>query len=127
MAEFESILSELLSSPEAMAQVMNIAKAVAGEPEKPVSPTNAAEPINEVQEHKVSQSIPMLSKLDPRFISSAMSVFNEYTKEDNGIKLMQSLKTQLGEESSARIDRAINALRVSRSVRTALHALKGEK
>ena len=131
-------LASLLSSPEVMGQVMNIVKSLSSQSDTNSDPpsvtanatpdTSESNQASQVSEKKAGQEAgeySLLSKIDPRLISSAMNAFGEYSKDDEGVKLVKSLKAHLGGEYSGRVDQAVEALRLSRSVRSALHSIKG--
>ena len=125
MSELDEKLSSLLSSPEAMEQVMNIVKTLSASSAVSNDASPASTPEPQPASNRETPASALLSRIDPRLISSAMSAFGEYSKDDDGVKLIKSLKSHLDGEHSSRIDRAVEALRLSRSVRSVLHSIKG--
>lgn len=129
-------LNDILSSPEKLSQVMQIAGELMGS----AKPSDGAEPVAEqptpVTAPPAPQALPaggtgspdilsMLGSLDPKIISMAMNVFGALGRDDDRTSLIRALKPHLKAERAERIDKAVQILRVSGAIRAALTALNG--
>lgn len=142
MAEFEEKLNAILGNPEAMGQIMNIAKALttgSGEASAPASPPSETVeaqyvPVEDGGDTAPSQPPPIsapdplsaLGELDPRLIQTAMRLFSEYSStDDRKIALLSALKPFLKEERFAKVDKAVQIAKLSRVIRVAFQMFKG--
>ncbi len=118
-------LGSLLSDPETMGKVMNVVKSLTSSGAAVQSPV-LTEPLEDNPSVSETLALPAPEKkpeADPTLVNGAMKIFAEYSKEDDSIRLLRTLKNHLTE--AAEVDRAIEVLRLSRSVRAILHMLKG--
>lgn len=133
MAELEDKLNAILGNPEAMGQIVNIAKALtAGTGDNPPPP--AGEPVD-VEYQPVEggdetedffNPLSALGDLDPRLLQTAMRLFSEYSATDNRkVALLSALKPFLKEERYAKVDKAVQIAKLSRVVRVAFQLFKG--
>jgi len=134
MSDFESKLSEVLSSPEALEQILGMAKTLMTERDSgTASPETAdfAPPSS-----GIASVLSMLgdtqqggdsAHLDPKLISTALNLFSEYSADDDKIKLLRALKPHLKNDRAGKIDRAVQIMRISKSVRSAMNGLNGRK
>lgn len=154
MAEFEEKLNALLGDPEAMGQILSLAKSLTGEggtesreAQNPPSPeaggdSGAPAPAGEGAPPQTDLS-PLLSllgglsgdggdsplsalgNLDPKLIQTAMTLFTEYSaSDDRKVALLTALKPFLREERYAKVDKAIQIARLSRVIRAAFQLFK---
>jgi len=139
MAELDEKLSAILGNPEAMGQIMNIAKALSGgSGETSGSPPQATDaefvPV-ERAEGAGSGASPMdfadnplavLGELNPRLLQTALRLFSEYrTTDDHKVALLAALKPFLKEERLAKMDKAVQIAKLSRVIRVAFQMFKG--
>ena len=137
MAELDK-LSELLSSPEKMEEIMTLAKsflggsasdtetnsgeklAVAGDVERETSAGNGSATLvpTERQGSGDSSLASLLSNLDPKFMTLAMSLISEYSNDDDKIRLLNALKPHLKEDRRGSLEKAVTAFRLSKSIKT---------
>lgn len=133
MAEFEEKLSAILANPQAMGQILSIAKSITGEGEPP--PEEAPPPSEPPSEGGLSGLLDGLSQgenplatlgdLDPRMLQIGLTLFSEYSTTDNRkIALLQALKPFLAEKRLAKVDKAIQIAKLSRVVATAYRLFK---
>lgn len=124
-------LSDILSSPEKLSQVMQIAGELMGS----AKPSNS-EPSVEASAPAAPQALPAggggdilsaLGSLDPKIVSTAMSVLGALGRDDERTSLICALKPHLRPERAERVDKAVQILRVSGAIRAALNALNGGK
>ena len=125
-------LSALLSSPEAMQQVMNVVKTLSQAVpapearEKPLQDDTAqsqSENNNNGEAPGEMSAAQEKPGADPALLRGAVKIFSEYSRDDDSIRLMRALKGHMQE--AAEVDKAIEVLRLSRSVRAILRMLKG--
>ncbi len=117
VAEFEDKLGAILNDPQAMGQIMALAKSIGGGGEKPATPTAPT----------VSESDSTgLDGLDPRLMEVGMRALAAYQDtDDRKTALLLSLKPFLQEKRYKKVDKAIQIARVSKAIRAALDGLKG--
>lgn len=142
MAEFEEKLNSILGNPEAMGQIVNIAKALtagggdSSSPAPPKSPPIEAEyvpveggedaPSTEPTIDFSGSPLSALGDIDPRLIGTAMRLFSEYSSsDDRKTALLAALKPFLKEERYAKVDKAVQIAKLSRVIRVAFQMFKG--
>lgn len=117
MAEWEDKLGAILNDPQAMGQIMALAKSIGGGEEKPATPTAPT----------VSEPEPAPAEgLDPRMMEVGMRALAAYQDaDDRKTALLQALKPFLQEKRYKKVDKAIQIARISKAVRAVLDGLKG--
>ena len=116
MAEFEEKLSSILSNPQAMGQILSIAKSMTSEGEPP--------PQEETPE---DSPLSALGEVDPRILQIGLRLFSEYSSSDNQkVALLQALKPFLSEKRLKKVDKAIQIGKLSRVMSTAYRLFKEE-
>ena len=130
MSELEDKLQSILGDPEAMEQIMSIARAITGGQESGNSP-DAAEsgtPALPVRGESFSgefDPLSLLGDLDPRLVQMGLRLLSEYNSaDDRRVALLTALRPFIKEERYARVDRAIRIARLSRLIRAALDAFR---
>jgi len=115
MAEFDDKLNSLLSNPDAMAQIMQLAQSIGGSQEAAVPPPQPAQP---------SPSPPgtgsgdMLSALtggvDPALLLRLMPLIQELggTKDSNARQLLYALRPYLKPDRQEKVERALQLARL---------------
>lgn len=142
MSEFEDKLNSILSSPEAMDQIMALANSLGGDGKTTESP-QVQEPADGEQERPAAdlsallsalggggaegeQGGPSLGKIDPAMLSGMVELLREYNRsDDRKTALLLALRPFLKEERWARVDRAVQIARLSRVIRAAFRMLGG--
>lgn len=136
MADFEEKLSAILGDPQAMGQILSIAKSLTGdEADTPQpaqdTPTSADTPDLSGLVGLLSTStqgdsaLSALGDIDPTMIQLALTLFSEYNTTDNrNIVLLNALRPFLKEKRLAKVDRAIQIARLARVGSTAYRLLK---
>ncbi len=120
MAEFEDKLNQILSSPQAMEQIMSLANSLSGEqtPGGDTPPQDAAAP-------SVQESNPLSQMLDPALLGKLMPLISVYQQgEDDKTRLLQAMKPFLREERAGKLDQAIRITRLSRVIKAAMGLLR---
>lgn len=147
MAEFEDKLNAILGDPEAMGQLVSIAKALTGESEAASSPP-PSEPPEPAEQSAAGQDaaqpdltallgllgggvggtpLSALGELDPQLIRTAIALFSEYSAaDDNKTALLNALRPFLKEARREKIDRAVKIARLARVIRVAFQLFRGK-
>ncbi len=134
MAELEDNLNAILSNPEAMDQIVSIAKALTGggtaaaQPVQP-APSSPPNPPNPASGPDLSALMGLLGGgsgtdsaggLDPALLQTAVRLFSEYSAvDDRKVALLNALKPFLKPERYAKIDRAVQIAKLARVIRVA--------
>lgn len=143
--DFSEKLNAVLGNPEAMGQIMSLARSLTGDGGDTAPPPSSEE--DGALPAVVQPALPdlsglmgmlgglmgggpqgggadplsALSNLDPRLIQLGMGLLSEYSREDDRkTALLTALKPFLREERAAKIERAAQAAKLSRLVRVAL-------
>ena len=104
MADFEDKLNAILSDPESMAQIMQLAQSFASPvPESPTETQNAD-----------NNLFSALGGIDPGLISKLLPLLQEYGKGQNSetARLLTALQPFLKEDRQAKIDKALQLSRM---------------
>jgi len=152
VSEFEDKLNAILSSPEAMGQIMALANSLGGAGGAQPQEGKEGEAEQAGQEEPQMQPAPPapppdlssllsalgggggqgdgnpggLGGLDPAMVSRLMALMQEYSRnDDQKTALLLALKPFLREERWAKVDRAVQIARLSRVIRMALQMFKG--
>ncbi|MCC8129229.1 MAG: hypothetical protein LIO51_04755 [Clostridiales bacterium] len=113
MAEFEEKLNEILSSPQAMEQIMSLASSLSG------GQTSGPEGSAEAAPAPVPGDL--LSGLEPGALGKLSSLLSVYRQQgDEKARLLEAMRPFLKENSQERLDRAVHITRISRVIRAAL-------
>ncbi len=67
-----------------------------------------------------------LQNIDPRFLSMIMKILGEFSSnDDKNVLLLQSLKPYLKNERHMKIDKAMQIVRLTKTIRTVFETLNG--
>ncbi len=118
MSDFESSLNSILSSPEQMERIMNLARSLSGGEE---NPPQQAQPSQEPQPN-------LLSGLDPKLLS----VLTRLMSDMNGppgdkAALVQAMRPFLRQERYASLNQALTIAKLARAAKTIMTEMGGEK
>lgn len=155
MADLEDKLNAILGNPEAMGQIMSIARSLSDSgsekqaapppsdgtdpPEAPeAEPSDARTPDPDAVSALLSgltdrtsdgggSPLSALSGLDPALVQIALRLFAAYSAEDDRrTALLNALKPFLKEERQAKMEKAIQIAKFSRVIRVAFQLFKKE-
>lgn len=113
MAEFEEKLNEILSSPQAMEQIMSLASSLSGGQSSGPGDSSEAAPSPAAGE--------LLGGLEPAALGKLSSLLSVYRQQgDEKARLLEALRPFLKQTSQERLDRAVHITRISRVIRAAL-------
>ncbi|MCD7821763.1 MAG: hypothetical protein LUG64_06100, partial [Clostridiales bacterium] len=118
MDDFEEKLNSILSSPEAMGQIMSLASSIAGKPEgEGDAPAEASAQPDSASSAEGESPLNLLQTLDPAMVQRLMALYREYTKGgDEKTALLQAMRPFLREERQQRLDKAVRISRFSREI-----------
>lgn len=121
MDGLEEKLNAILSSPQAMEQIMAMAGALAGN----LSPQEEEAP--PPQEPEGGGLGSLLSGFDPGMLMKLLPLVQEYQAGGGEREaLLQALKPFLRRETEEKLEKAIRITRLSRVIRTSMGLFKGE-
>ena len=129
MAQLEEQLNAILDDPEAMGKIMALARSLSGgekAEEKEPGPQGRPRPQKEDRED-VPDLSSLLGQVDPGMLQMGMRLFQEYQGEDDrNAALLAALRPFLKEDRRAKLDRALELVRMVRLIRAALGAVGGK-
>ena len=127
LSEFEDKLQSILGNPQAMDQIMSIARSLSGNP----PPQDCPDPSEELYtqpvqtESDTSDPFALLNGLDPRIVQIGMQLLSEYNRDDNRtIALLNALQPFVRQERYAKVDKALQIAKLSRVIRIALETFR---
>lgn len=126
MSDFEDKLQSILGNPQAMDQIMSIARSLGAEP-PPQEEHPCEECCSPAWEPTPGTGEPLaaLSGLDPRLVQMGMRLLGEYNRSDNQtVALLHALQPFLRPERYAKVDKAVQIAKLSRVIRVALDSLR---
>ena len=127
MSEFEDKLQSILGNPDAMDQIMSIARSLTGGASEPETPAPCGQPDPEPpQSPALSEDhFSLLNGLDPRILQIGMRLLSEYNSSDTRtVALLNALQPFVRPERYAKVDKAIQIARLSRLIRVALDSFR---
>lgn len=109
MAEFDDKLNSILSNPDAMAQIMQLAQSFSGEP----SPPPPSQPSPPPPQNSVNP-LSALGNLDPKVITRLLPLIQELggSQDSNARALLHALSPYLKPERQQKVDRALQLARL---------------
>ena len=127
MSEFEDKLQSILGNPEAMDQIMSIARSITGSGSEPenTDPSDEFEtPSVPVSPH-TDDPFSLLSGMDPRLLQMGMRLLSEYNRDDDRtVALLAALQPFVRQERYAKVDKAVRIAKLSRLIRVALESFR---
>ena len=117
MAEFDEKLNSILSNPDAMSQIMQLAQSLSGGQEQPSAPPSPPPPPTPAPR----QSAPaqdMLSSLagglDPKLLTRLLPIIQELgsQQDSNARALLYALRPYLLEDRQEKVERALQLARL---------------
>lgn len=115
MSELDEKLNALLSDPNSMAQVMQLAQQLSGTFGGASQPASASPPPPPPQQQPLQPSFDtsFLGGLDPKLIGRFLPLIQEYTQSNsNTTQLLYALRPFLKEEKQDKIERAAKLARL---------------
>ena len=130
MAEFEDKLGAILNDPQAMQQIMSLARSLGGgaSGKNEAAETPSSLPPETAEFGPVTDDASPLSglNLDPRLFEVGMKAISAYQDPSNEkAALLLALRPFVKEERYKKVDKAVQIARISKAIRAALDGLKG--
>lgn len=131
MGELEEKLNQILSSPQAMEQIMALANSIAG----PAGQGDSAQADGAPGASDAPAGSSgtggglgeLLSGLDPGAMGKVLELFSVYQQQgDEKDQLLSALRPFLRPERQARLEQALRITRLSRVIRTAMGMVQGD-
>ena len=135
MAELEEKLNAILGNPDAMGQIMALARSLNGGVETNGAPTEQSPPPEPgetpppppASQPEVTDLSALLGQVDPRLMQMGLSLLkNCKERDDRNAALLRALRPFLKEERRAGLDRALQIVGVTRIIRAALETMGGK-
>lgn len=110
MAEFDDKLNSILSNPDAMAQIMQLAQSFSGDP----SPPPPSQPSPPPPTQNSVNPLSALGNLDPKVITRLLPLIQELggSQDSNARALLYALSPYLKPERQQKVDRALQLARL---------------
>lgn len=117
MAEFDETLNRLLSNPDAMSQIMQLAQSLGGAEGAQAPPSGASQPTVSAPQPSQQSGDPLSSLLggtDPSLLLKLMPLIQELggQQNSNARQLLYALKPYLKPERQDKIERALQLARL---------------
>ena len=132
MAELEEKLNAILGNPDAMGQIMALARSLNGGGDSPAEQSTPPEPGESPPPSPASQMgtpdlSALLGEMDPRLMQLGLSLMkNCRERDDRNAALLRALRPFVREERRAGLDRALQIVGVTRIIRAALETMGGK-
>jgi hypothetical protein len=110
VAELESIIGSIMSSPESLGRILEVAKLFGGEEKREPAP----------EEKK--DVLPIggdMNGISPELVSKVMMLLGEYNTDDRRIHLLGAIRPYLSDDDGFHIDRAIRIVKLSHVAKSA--------
>ncbi len=117
MGELDEKLNSILSNPDSMAQIMQMAQQLSGsfnqQPDPPSPPPQQQSQQPQQQPSKPADGGSFLGGLDPGLAAKFLPLLQEYSKPNTqAIQLLNALRPYLKEEKQEKIQRAAKLARI---------------
>ena len=128
MAEWEEKLEGILSNPQAMEQIMSLARSLEGgnstQPQEAPSPSaQTPAPLPDT-----SSLLSGLSQIDPKILSGVARLLSQANRpDDRRTALLQALRPFLRQERYAKLDKAIQIAKLATLIRAGLELFRGKE
>ena len=125
MSEFEDRLQSILGNPQAMEQILSIARSIGGDspPQDKLQDPETLAP--QAFREPSGDPFAILNGLDPRLVQIGMRLLSEYSREDNRtVALLTALQPFLRQERYPKVEQAVQIARLSRVIRVALETFR---
>ena len=114
MAEFDDKLNSILSNPDAMAQIMQLAQSIGGGNSTPASPPPPPAQHSAPQPQAPSDPLGGLGGMHPSLLIKLLPLIQEVGSDhdSNAKRLLYALSPYLKPERQAKVDRALQLARL---------------
>lgn len=119
MAEFDEKLNSILSNPDAMSQIMQLAQSLSGSgqdapPPQPAAPPPPSPPPSGGSGDLFSSLSSLAGGMDPKLLSRLLPLIQELggQRDSNARQLLYALRPYLKEEKQNKVERALQLARL---------------
>lgn len=115
MAEFDEKLNSLLSNPDAMAQIMQMAQSLSGGGQEPSAPPPPPQPQQPAQPPQGADLLSSLTGgMDPKLMMKLLPLIQELggQQDSNARQLLYALRPYLKPDRQEKIERALQLARL---------------
>ena len=128
MAEWEEKLEGILSNPQAMEQIMSLAKSLEGGENSASPSASAPAPSPPSAPSDLSGLLGSVGQLDPKMLSTAAKLFSQMGRQDDRRSaLLQALRPFVNPERYAKLDKAIQIAKLSVLIRSGLELFRAKE
>ncbi len=131
MSDFEGKLEQILNNPQAMEQIMSLARSLGGGSSAQPSPSPEQDASSEPTQADTAETpqatglLDGLGQLDPRLLSGVAQLLGQYqNNDDQRVALLNALRPFVKEKRYAKLDKAIQIAKLSRLIRMALELFR---
>ena len=130
MAEFDDKLNSILSNPDAMAQIMQLAQSLGGDTSSPPSPSPSPPPASSNQpsgDNGASLLSSLAGGIDPAMLTKLLPLVRELggKQDSNARALLYALRPYLKEDRQEKVERALQLARLFHLGKTLLAQWEG--
>ena len=115
MAEFDEQLNNILSNPNAMSQIMQLAQSLSGAQERPTAPPPPQAPPPQAKQSSPPDLLSSLTGgIDPKLMARLLPLIQELgsQQDSNARALLYALRPYLKEERQEKVERALQLARL---------------
>ena len=115
MAEFDERLNNILSNPNAMSQIMQLAQSLSGGQERPTAPPPPQAPPPQAKQSSPPDLLSSLTGgIDPKLMARLLPLIQELgsQQDSNARALLYALRPYLKEERQEKVERALQLARL---------------
>lgn len=128
MAEWVEKLEGILSNPQAMEQIMSLAKSLEGGENSASPSASAPAPSPPSAPSDLSGLLGSVGQLDPKMLSTAAKLFSQMGRQDDRrTALLQALRPFVKPERYAKLDKAIQIAKLSVLIRSGIELFRAKE
>ena len=128
MAEWGEKLEGILSNPQAMEQIMSLAKSLEGGENSASPSASAPAPSPPSAPSDLSGLLGSVGQLDPKMLSTAAKLFSQMGRQDDRrTALLQALRPFVKPGRYAKLDKAIQIAKLSVLIRSGLELFRAKE
>ena len=128
MAQLEEQLNQILGNPQAMEQIMSLAKSLEGGENSASPSASAPAPSPPSAPSDLSGLLGSVGQLDPKMLSTAAKLFSQMGRQDDRrTALLQALRPFVKPERYAKLDKAIQIAKLSVLIRSGLELFRAKE
>lgn len=127
MEDLEKKISELLSSPDSMAQLTAMARALSGNQAAHSEEAPPGQPMDTVPPPPNAAEAGGFDMPDPQMMAKLMGIMRHLSvpKDDKKTALLNALRPYLSPQRQRKLDRALQMMQMTSAAKVALHEFQG--